>query len=391
MNRRKGVLSRFIRFMRDSAKKSATLCAGKLLGRRSFSLLGIPSGLVSVERKDDVTFLYPAETLPLSVPKTIESELFWNYRQILKGMPVPAEGLLEVKGGIATSKGGNLSSRGKLITTFLQPIDGKPPHQNDLLRFSTKKFFPSVYTSQKPVITLAAGWQGAFYHWVYEVLPRLHLAEKGGFTEESVYVEAATSFQRESLELMGINHSRIINAHTYSAVQAPQLIVPSIPETPTFWSCEYLRRKMIPKLSQKPPLRLYVSRKDASRRRIVNEEPVFDLLKRYGFVRVELSSLTFKEQAEYFLAAQAVVGPHGAGFSHIVFCQPKTPFLEIFSPAYFNPCYWHVSNRVGLEYYYQFGDGERYPDGFQTKLDPDIVVNLDQLQASLELMGLESH
>ncbi len=389
MNQRKGAISRAARFVRDGIKKSGTILAGKIFGRRSFTLFGVPSGLTSAERNGDVTFFYQPVTMPMQPPKTIEPELFWNYRQILEGIPqLPAEGILFVPKGIATSKGGNLSSQGKLITTFLQPIDCKSPHQHDLLRFSTKKFFPSLYTSKNPVVTLAAGRQEAFYHWVYEVLPRLHLVEKGGYAQECLYVEAATAFQKQSLELMGVKPSQIINAHTYSALQAPQLIVPSISEIPTHWGCEYLRQKIVPQLCKKPPLRLYVSRSDALRRRILNESEVFAVLKRYGFEKVELSALTFKEQAEFFLAAEAVVGPHGAGFSHLVFCQPKTPFLEIFDPAYFNPCYWYVSDRVGLEYYYQFGEGPRFPDGFQTHLDPDITVNLGQLEASLKLMGL---
>ena len=387
MSQTKGRISRAARFVRDGIKKSAAACA-RILGRRSFTLLGIPSGLTSLEGKSEITFIYHPVTLSMQPPKTVEPEIFWNYRQILKGMLLPAEGVLRVHEGIATSKGGNLSRQGKLITTFLQPIDGKLPHKHDLMRFSTKKFFPSLYKSTRPVVTLAAGWQGAFYHWVYEVLPRLHLVEKGGYSSACLYVEAATTFQKQSLELMGIQPSQIIDAHTYSAVQAPELIIPSISQTPTHWGCGYLRDKIVPQLSKKPPLRLYVSRSDASRRRVINESQVFALLKRYGFVKVELSTLTFKEQAEFFLAAEAVVGPHGAGFSHLVFCQPQTPFLEIFDPAYFNPCYWHVSERVGLEYHYLFGEGPRFPEGFQTHLDPDITVNLDQLEASLQLMGL---
>ena len=104
--------------------------------------------------------------------------------------------------------------------------------------------------------------------------------------------------------------------------------------------------------------------------------------------KVELSHLSFKEQAEHFLAADVVVGPHGAGFSHLVFCKPQTPVLEIFSPAYVNDCYWHVCDRIGLPYYYLFGEGERYPDGVQPHLDPDIHVDLAKLEASLRLVGI---
>jgi capsular polysaccharide biosynthesis protein len=392
MKDKKGTLSRGVRLLRERIKESGTRLAGKILGRHSFSLLGVPAGLTSGVEKEqgEVIPLYPSKRIALQPPRTVDRELHWKFRELSQSFELTAQGLLCVPQGLATRTGGNLSHQGKLITTFLQNIDGKLPHQHDLLRFSTKKFFPPLFVSDHPVVTLTSGWQGAFYHWIYEVLLRLHLVEKGGYGQEKIFVEATLPFQKESLELMGISSDRIIPAHTYSGVKTPHLIIPSISEIPTPWGCQYLREKIIPKLSKRPSLRLYISREDASRRRILNEEEVFGMLKQVGFMKVELSRLTFKEQAELFLAAEAVVGPHGAGFSHLVFCHPRTPILEIFAPAYCNVCYWHVSEQAGLTYHCLFGEGERYPDGVDTHLDPDITVNLNQLKASLHLMGINT-
>jgi Glycosyltransferase 61 len=386
----KGIFSRGARFVREGVKKTGARLAAKVCGPRSYPIFGIPCGLTSGIGRDEGVKnpLYPETTLLMHCPKSVEEELYWRFEAILKGMKIPEEGILTLLEGTATSKGGNLSSKGRLVTTFLQPIDGKPPHQHDLFQFSTKRFFPCIYRANHPVVTLAAGWQGAFYHWVFEVLPRLHLAEKGGYRSAKVYAEASCRFQKESLELLGITSDRMINAHEYTAVRSPQLIVPSIPETPTDWACRFLREKILPKTSEGPPLRLYVSRSDASRRRILNEEAVLSFLKKHGFEKAALSGRSFKEQVELFRSAEAVVGPHGAGFSHLVFCQPTTPVLEIFSPAYFNPCYWHVCDRVGLAYHYLFGVGEHSPDSGTSPLDPDIEVDLNKLAASLKLMGI---
>jgi capsular polysaccharide biosynthesis protein len=375
----KGVLSKGVRLVREQVKRGSAHLAAKTFGRRSYPLFGIPCGLTEVETK---TLLYPTTTLGMKAPGTIEAALLPNFQALLDQVDLPAEGILTLQKGIATSKGGNLSEQGKLVTTFLQPIDGKPPHQHDLFRFSTKRFFPRIYRADGPVVTLAAGWQGAFYHWIFDVLTRLHLIEKGGHSLNRLYVEAAFDFQKESLELLGIQPSQMINAKDYAAVYAPQLIIPSVPPIPTEWGCQFLREKILPKLSSRSRLRLYVSRSEASRRRILNEEAVETMLRRYGFEKVILSSFRFKEQAELFYAADAVVGPHGAGFSHLVFCRPHTPVLEIFSPPYVNLCYWHVCNRVSLSYHYLFGEDLKVTG------DPDIEVNLSKLEASLKLMGL---
>ena len=386
----KSALSRGVRFFREGVKKTATFLAGKTCRTASFPIFGVPCGLTYGLgiREGTKQVVYPPQGLFLQPPRTIEDNLHWVIKSLLKGTYLQEEGILILDHGMATSKGGNLSYQGKLVKTYLQPIDGKLPHQNDLFRFSTKRFFPKIFHAKQPIVTLAAGWQGAFYHWVFEVLPRLHLAEKAGYHSLPLYVECATRFQKESLELFEISPSQIINAHAYEAVKAPKIIAPSIPLTPAVWSCNFLREKILPKLVKKQPLRLYVSRSDARRRRIINEEATYHLLRTYGFEKVKLSTLSFKEQAEYFYAAEAIVAPHGAGLSHLVFCEPNTLVLEIFSPDYYHSCYWHVSDRVGLKYHCLFGEGERPPDFVMTSLDPDIVVDLGKLEKSLKLMGL---
>lgn len=368
-------------------KKTCALTLGKVFGKHSFPLFGIPSGLEwQIEKKGGNRIdIYPPLPVTMAPPRTVEAALSKSAIFNVNEYTIPGEGVLLLFDGVATYRGGNLSPRGKLITTYLQSTGGKPPHKNDLFSLSSKDFFPPIFRSEESVITLASCWQSAFYHWMFEVLPRLHLAEKGGFPLKNVYIDTSLPFQKESLDLLELSEKQIISAHTYAGVYAPQLIVPSVPHTPSFWSCSYLRHKLIPKLTRRDPIRLYISRRDASRRRVINEEEVISCLKRYDFTCITLGDLPFKEQAEYFLAANIVLGPHGAGFSHLVFCNPKIPVLEIFSPKYVNPCYWHICDRVGLSYYTLFGE-EGYSS--HSDLDPDIYVNLDKLEASLRLMGL---
>lgn len=380
----KSAASRLILFLKDKLKKGCARMAQLALGSRSYSVCGVPRGLSSLQ--DSILEIYPEEKAVWLPPQTIHPHLYWRFREALEGVSFPQEGVLTVSEAMATKLGGNLTREGRLITTFLQPIDGKPPFRHDLFRFSLKRCFPKILRTDESVATLAAGWQGAFYHWIYDVLPRLHLLEKSQSTFNRLYVEVSTPFQRESLALLGITPDRIINAKEFDAVYTPKLVIPSIAEIPREWGCRFLRERFLPLLSPRQLFRLYVSRNDAARRRILNEEEMVPILQKYGYQKIELSSLTFKEQMELFASAEKVVGPHGAGFSHLAFCQPGTPFLEIFSPAYVNICYWHLSGRVGLPYFYLFGEGTTYPDGFDPHLDPDIVVDLEKFEASLQLM-----
>ena len=146
---KKSLFSRGIRRFREGVKKIGRACAAQVCGRRSFPFFGIPAGLATgIEDLKSKRLLYPPQPLSMQVPKTVDANLYWQFQAMLDGsMVLPEEGILTVNNGMATYKGSNLSSEGKLITTFLQPVDGKPPHQNDLFLFSTKRFFPRIYSA----------------------------------------------------------------------------------------------------------------------------------------------------------------------------------------------------------------------------------------------------
>ena len=58
--------------------------------------------------------------------------------------------------------------------------------------------------------------------------------------------------------------------------------------------------------------RLYVSRRQAGRRRVRNEAELMEALAQRGFEAVDLDGATLARQQEMFALAEMVVGPHGA-------------------------------------------------------------------------------
>jgi capsular polysaccharide biosynthesis protein len=81
--------------------------------------------------------------------------------------------------------------------------------------------------------------------------------------------------------------------------------------------------------------RLLVSRADAGIRRIVNEPDLMQALSWLDFELVQLTPMSVEEQAMLFAEAEIVVGPHGAGFANLCFCQKGTRVLE-FVPSSFH-------------------------------------------------------
>jgi capsular polysaccharide biosynthesis protein len=109
-------------------------------------------------------------------------------------------------------------------------------------------------------------------------------------------------------------------------------------------------------------------------------------LAKRGFAEVFTEEMSFPEQAALFASVNAVVAPHGAGLTNLVFCRSRTKVVEIFSPEYVNGCFWALANMADLDYFYALGAGRRPPENHDPqKVEQDITVNLEVLEATLAL------
>ncbi|MBS0646829.1 MAG: glycosyltransferase family 61 protein [Verrucomicrobia bacterium] len=346
------------------------------MGSKSFAVTGIPQPPVDMQEK--IKWVVAKQKCNWQLPQSIQ-----DYQHPLFQLPsdykdhtYPEEGVLELPGGTATSTGANLNSSGALVTTFLTPADGKAPQYHPAYYFSLRRFFPRILTLKEPVISLTDIWQGAFFHWMYQVLPRLGLLTA---PYAKIFVEQKHDFQRQSIELLGCQDC-VISTAEYDAVQASQVIIPSSFLCPTHRSCQFLRDSFLPKVPILPKRKIYLSRTDARTRRLANEVEVIDILDQYGFERVELTPLSFREQIAVLKSADMVVATHGAGLSHLVFCDPGTAVLELFHANYVNNCYWQLSTIRDLIYYMLF---DTRPSA---EIDPDIYIEPVLLRRTLEAM-----
>ena len=75
----------------------------------------------------------------------------------------------------------------------------------------------------------------------------------------------------------------------------------------------------------------------------------------YGFEAVYPEQLSFREQVETFASAEMVMGPSGAAYANMLFCQKKTRWLTWLLPQYAGFCaYSNLANVVGMDLRYLF-------------------------------------
>ena len=242
-----------------------------------------------------------------------------------------------------------------------------------------------------------------YFHWMFQVIPQICLLRHAGINLDTIEKFAffrlpiCLPFQKETLNFLNIPRSKIVETIKYPYIKAKKLIVTSSLKIapPRKLACDLLRHEFLnnqSNLSNNKLLeftnktsRIYISRKKASYRKIINEDRLINLLNRFGFKTFHLESISFLEQVNLFSKAEIVVSPHGAGLTNLVFCSPGTKVIEIFAEGYVPPGYKMISSYYNLDYYYLISEGVENAQAKRKARDRHINVNLNSL---LDLMKL---
>lgn len=224
----------------------------------------------------------------------------------------------------------------------------------------TNVFLPRVKKVHEPCLLVASTSSDNYYHWLFDVLPRLHLIQQSPLRKALscpwVLQKSLNRFQVESLDTFGFYPTRLYLLQNAYHRFFTDLTVPSLPAATGNPGTEVITflRKALKRVSSKKkyPLRILVSRSDSGHRRIINEDELYKELKPLGFSRVSLTGMTFQEQIDIFSHAEVIMGIHGAGLSNIVFSNPGTKLIEIFPSSYVNSCFRVVALHCKMKYFY---------------------------------------
>lgn len=244
---------------------------------------------------------------------------------------------------------------------------------------------PTGGPSVESAVLLFNRWNDGYYHWTVETLTRLEgverYAERTGERPKLVVGPEPTGFQLESLSLLGYDGSDLLPWDRRLG-RVDRLVVPSVRRelnpgevSPVAyrWLRERMRRAAAEEVADGEFSKyVYVSREDAPRRQVRNEDEVLAVLRRYGFEKYVLTDHSVAENVALFAGADVVVAPHGAGLTNLVYADDAS-VVELFRANDVRPEYFVLSEQVGHEYRYLLCDYE----------GPDLVVDTAALEAVL--------
>jgi Glycosyltransferase 61/Sulfotransferase family len=195
----------------------------------------------------------------------------------------------------------------------------------------------ATFAPRVPVAGLAISSKANnFYHWMADMVPSI------GWRLESqangmpmIIKDNAPSFMHQSLHILGEGSIPLLGAgdaifveRLYEGQQAGAKIQPNGAHEIVLARLRDAGDRLIDDNGASGDL-VYISRRDTKIRPMSNEEELESAVAKMGFRIVTLSSLDLTQQIALIRQAKFVLGPHGAGFTHILFSRPETIFFEI--------------------------------------------------------------
>jgi capsular polysaccharide biosynthesis protein len=228
---------------------------------------------------------------------------------------------------------------------------------------------------------------GNYFHWMCDVLPRVYLARSDveGSTvvlpssHQVPFVERSLApFQPKRIAYFAPNEVAL-----FRDVTVPGHIAvtgnyhePTMRELARFLSDSFGTNGRTGRL-------VYVTRRRARHRYVVNEDDVIALVQRYGFEVVENEGLSLEQQVALYSSAGAYIGLIGANLTNIMFMRPGSAVLQLTRRGdASNHLYYALAAATGVTFYYQHCDHVEagYGDRWNVTVDlAELRMNIEQI------------
>ena len=187
--------------------------------------------------------------------------------------------------------------------------------------------------------TLFLSIRNNYWHLLADELCDLSLLTENGINlnefDQIVFEKSYFNAGKELQAIFGLNQASQVSLNKFLQIECEELYF----FTGTFCLSKHALSLVKYKIesflelslakSGKSSKRIIVSRGSSTTRRWLNENDCIKLLDTLNFKLIDPSKLSLSQQVEAFSTAEIILGPHGAGLTNIMFCNPGTKVIEI--------------------------------------------------------------
>lgn len=225
-------------------------------------------------------------------------------------------------------------------------------------------------------------WSNNYFHWMIDSLQRIYLLEKlkgpkNILIRKSLYeipfIKSSLKYIESDIELIDENANAKVRLLTSVSYPAPVgNFNPLILLDYRQWLFNNIKFDDTLKVAN-----IYISRKKANIRKVINDDEVISLLEKYKFKVVCLEDYSWEEQASLFKNAKNIISIHGAGLTNCIF-STNAKVLELRKTNdNKNNCYFSLCNLLNHKYFYLLDQYGRY----SSKSYDDLFIDLEQLES----------
>lgn len=145
-------------------------------------------------------------------------------------------------------------------------------------------------------------------------------------------------------------------------------------------SCLFVREKLLEQKASTSAVkkRIFISRENAGGKRNYNEEPIFAMLKKYSFSKVNPEKLSLAAQISLFNNAEIIIGATGAAFTNLLYCSANTQIICLTNYKIDISIFSTLAKILGLNLIYFYD--ETLPLNHQSDLHDDFSINVTNLE-----------
>lgn len=239
-----------------------------------------------------------------------------------------------------------------------------------------------------------------YFHWIVNFLPRLWMIDQCHeydnfplIISDNVPDNFIKALQYFDVRLRDIIRIKLGYPYVVKTLVIPSRFSNYHPHTYTSFREEtispdavnFLREKL--KIAQTQSGKrhqrwIYIQRENPNFRNLLNEKEIEALFERYGFEFIDPSELSISEQIDLFSCAEIIAGPHGAGWTNMIFAPANARGLMLMGSEV-SYLYSNIANIIGQDLIHLHGETiEAEP--LKIYFQYDFTIDIEKLEFVLE-------